>query len=61
MNTDLVKWLFERKAIFALIAILCLTLLRFTEHLADATFGLCFGSVITLLTVDILKGGSSGQ
>lgn len=58
MNSDLVKWLFERKAIFALISILCLTMLRYSEHLNDTTFGLCFGSVVTLLTVDILKGAS---
>lgn len=63
MNADLVKWLFERKAVFALIATLCLTALRFREHMSDTTFGLCFGSVVGLLAIDILKaaGGGDGQ
>lgn len=55
MNADLVRWLFERKAIFALVAIVCLTVLRFTEHLADTTFGLCFSGVVAgFLTASVL-------
>lgn len=55
MNDSLVKWLFERRAVFALISVICLTILRFNEHLSDTTFGLCFGSVVGLLTAEVFK------
>lgn len=55
MSEALVKWLTEKRGIFALIAVLCLTFLRYTEHLGDTPFGLCFSAVVAgFLTASVM-------
>lgn len=56
MTSDLVKWLFERKAIFALVCVVCLTVLRALEHLSDATFASCFVTLVGgFLTASVMS------
>jgi hypothetical protein len=60
VSEALVKWLTERRGIFAIVCALCLTFLRYTEHLSDTTFGLCFAAVVSgFLTASVLGDKSS--
>lgn len=60
MSEALIKWLTERRGVFAIVCILCITVLRFNERLSDTTFGLCFSAVVAgFLTADVF--GSKGQ
>lgn len=56
MSADLIKWLFERAAIFGIICVVCLTVLRAMDSLSDSTFSGCFTAVVAaVFALNFLK------